>query len=144
MTPHMPGPAHAVAVAYLVTLYGGGGVARAQTMAVVTWLLGHMLLALNLRFEREPLSRRALVSNRLMLLWGGVALLTALLTTVVPWAGVLVVDEHDPLRLLYRSSAPILTPETAEEIDGVVPNVVFPSGRRRPQEWPGGRLLWYG
>jgi hypothetical protein len=81
----MPGPAHAVAVAYLVTLYGGGGVARAQTMAVVTWLLGHVLLALNLRFEREPLSRRALVSNRLMLLWGGVALLTALLATVVPW-----------------------------------------------------------
>jgi predicted GH43/DUF377 family glycosyl hydrolase len=43
-------------------------------------------------------------------------------------AGVLVVDEHDPLRLLYRSSAPIFTPETAEEIDGVVPNVVFPTG----------------
>jgi predicted GH43/DUF377 family glycosyl hydrolase len=59
-------------------------------------------------------------------------------------AGVLVVDEHDPLRLLYRSSVPILTPETAEEIDDVVPNVVFPSGRRRPREWPGGCLLWYG
>jgi Ca2+-transporting ATPase len=30
----------AVAVAYLAILYGGGGVARAQTIAFVTWLLG--------------------------------------------------------------------------------------------------------
>jgi P-type Ca2+ transporter type 2C len=75
----------AVAVTYLVTLYSGGGVARAQSMAFVTWLLGHVLLALNLRSEREPLSRRTLGSNRLMLFWGGAALLTALLATVVPW-----------------------------------------------------------
>ena len=40
----------------------------------------------------------------------------------------LVADEHDPLRVRYRSSRPILAPETAEETDGVVPNVVFPTG----------------
>jgi predicted GH43/DUF377 family glycosyl hydrolase len=40
---------------------------------------------------------------------------------------VLVADEHDPLRVRYRSSRPILAPETAEETDGVVPNVVLSS-----------------
>ena len=43
-------------------------------------------------------------------------------------AGVLVLDADDPRRVLYRSPAPILEPETGEETEGVVPNVVFPTG----------------
>lgn len=43
-------------------------------------------------------------------------------------AGVLVLDEHDPLRVRYRSARPILRPETGEETEGVVPHVVFPTG----------------
>lgn len=43
-------------------------------------------------------------------------------------AGALLLDAEDPRRVLYRSPDPILEPETAEEREGVVPNVVFPTG----------------
>jgi predicted GH43/DUF377 family glycosyl hydrolase len=43
-------------------------------------------------------------------------------------AGVMVLDREDPRRILYRSSEPLLTPEVPEEQEGVVPNVVFPTG----------------
>jgi predicted GH43/DUF377 family glycosyl hydrolase len=42
-------------------------------------------------------------------------------------AGVLVLDADDPRRVLYRTPSPILEPETGEETEGVVPNVVFPT-----------------
>jgi beta-1,2-mannobiose phosphorylase / 1,2-beta-oligomannan phosphorylase len=43
-------------------------------------------------------------------------------------AGAMVLDRVDPRRILYRSPAPILAPETRAERDGFVPNVVFPCG----------------
>ncbi len=43
-------------------------------------------------------------------------------------AGVLVLDRDDPRKVIYRSSYPILSPEIAEEKEGVVANVVFPTG----------------
>jgi beta-1,2-mannobiose phosphorylase / 1,2-beta-oligomannan phosphorylase len=43
-------------------------------------------------------------------------------------AGALVLDRRDVRRVLYRSPSPILTPETDEELRGIVPNVVFPTG----------------
>jgi predicted GH43/DUF377 family glycosyl hydrolase len=43
-------------------------------------------------------------------------------------AGALVLDEHDPLRVLYRSPTPVLEPATGEETEGIVRNVVFPEG----------------
>jgi predicted GH43/DUF377 family glycosyl hydrolase len=43
-------------------------------------------------------------------------------------AGVLLLDMDDPRQVLYRSSEPILTPQADEERQGVVPNVVFPTG----------------
>jgi predicted GH43/DUF377 family glycosyl hydrolase len=42
-------------------------------------------------------------------------------------AGVLILDRDDPRRILYRSSAPILEPDTAAERRGTVDNVVFPT-----------------
>ncbi|HEX6292335.1 MAG TPA: hypothetical protein VFZ66_24320 [Herpetosiphonaceae bacterium] len=42
-------------------------------------------------------------------------------------AGVLVLDRDDPRNVRYRSSTPILAPDTAEEQRGVVDNVVFPT-----------------
>jgi len=42
-------------------------------------------------------------------------------------AGVLVLDRTDPRKVLYRSSDPILAPDTAEEQHGIVDNVVFPT-----------------
>ena len=57
---------------------------RAQTIAFVTWLLGHVCLALNLRSEREPLFRLGLFSNRLMVGWAVATAAFVLLVTMVP------------------------------------------------------------
>src|SRR5207245_9242850 len=59
----------AVSVVYLVTWYSGVGLATAQTAAFVTWLLGHVLMALNLRSQRDSLFHLGLLWNRLMVLW---------------------------------------------------------------------------
>lgn len=74
----------AVSVAYLAAFYSGASLATAQTVAFVTWLLGHVFLALNLRSEREPLLRLGPFSNRLMVLWGAAAILFALIATLAP------------------------------------------------------------
>ncbi|HEX8036088.1 MAG TPA: cation-transporting P-type ATPase [Ktedonobacterales bacterium] len=74
----------AVSIAYLVTWYGGAGVAHAQTVAFVTWLLGHVLLALHLRSEREPLARLGVFSNRLMDVWLGAVVLVCIAIVYVP------------------------------------------------------------
>lgn len=47
---------------------------------------------------------------------------------VVYSAGLLIVDERDPRRVLYRSPRPILEPETRDEMEGVTPEAVFPTG----------------
>ena len=74
----------AVSAAYLVTFYSGVGLAVAQTTAFVTWLLGHVFLALNLRSEHEPLLRIGLTSNRLMVVWGLAAILFAIFASMTP------------------------------------------------------------
>lgn len=57
-------------------------------------------------------------------------------------AGALVLDIDDPRRVVYRSSEPILTPQADEERQGVVPNVVFPTGVDARE---GGRVdVYYG
>jgi len=74
----------AVAGVYLASWYGGMGLAEARTAAFVTWLLGHVLLALHLRSERQPLVRLGVFSNRLMVVWLAATLLFVLAITVVP------------------------------------------------------------
>lgn len=74
----------AVSVNYLVTWYAGAGVAHAQTVAFITWLLGHVLLALHLRSEREPLARLGVFSNRLMNVWLGAVVLVCIVCVLVP------------------------------------------------------------
>jgi Ca2+-transporting ATPase len=64
--------------------YSGVAQATAQTVAFVTWLLGHVFLALNLRSEREPLFRLGLLSNRLMVIWGMAAILFAIFASTTP------------------------------------------------------------
>jgi predicted GH43/DUF377 family glycosyl hydrolase len=46
-------------------------------------------------------------------------------------AGALVLDEHDPRIIRYRSRRPVLSPQTPEELEGVVANVVFPTATDR-------------
>jgi Ca2+-transporting ATPase len=75
----------AVALSYLVTYYSGASLEEARTVAFTTWLLGHVLLALNMRSEREPLLRIGFFSNRLMIVWALATAVFVLLVTFVPW-----------------------------------------------------------
>jgi Ca2+-transporting ATPase len=74
----------AVSALYLLTWYSGAGATTAHTAAFVTWLVGHVLLAFNLRTEREPVLRLGLFSNRVTLWWAGATLLFVLAVTLVP------------------------------------------------------------
>ena len=56
-------------------------------------------------------------------------------------AGAMVLDPADPSRVLARTPEPILAPETEEERDGTVPNVVFPTAI---EEVDGVRYVFYG
>ncbi len=75
----------AVSVAYGWALSQGRTLAAAQTLAFVTWLLGHAFLALNMRSERAPLLKMGLFTNRFMLIWLGAVLVTVVLVTDVPF-----------------------------------------------------------
>ncbi len=46
-------------------------------------------------------------------------------------AGAMILSEIAPQKILYRSSEPILTPEIPDEKDGIVADVVFPTGLDR-------------
>ncbi len=43
-------------------------------------------------------------------------------------AGVMVLSREEPHVILYRSPQPVLSPTHPDELDGAVPNVVFPTG----------------
>jgi predicted GH43/DUF377 family glycosyl hydrolase len=42
-------------------------------------------------------------------------------------AGAMILDADDPSRVIARSAQPLLSPETDDETDGTVANVVFPT-----------------
>jgi Ca2+-transporting ATPase len=54
---------------YLSLYFGTGNVVLSQTAAFVTWLLGHIFLALNLKQERVPLLKQGFFSNRFGTFW---------------------------------------------------------------------------
>jgi predicted GH43/DUF377 family glycosyl hydrolase len=56
-------------------------------------------------------------------------------------AGAMLLDHDDPARLLARTEAPLLTPDTPDERAGTVPNVVFPTAI---EEIDGARYVFYG
>lgn len=59
---------------YLAAWYGSLDPVSAQTTAFFAWLIGHVLLAFNLRTERQPVSQLGWGSNRMMWVWAaGVA-----------------------------------------------------------------------
>ncbi|MEB0249599.1 glycosidase, partial [Mucilaginibacter sp. 5B2] len=61
-------------------------------------------------------------------------------------AGLMILDEHHPDKILYRSPVPILKPELLEEWIGTVPGVVFPTGidRRDDIGKPNRFDIYYG
>lgn len=60
----------AVTFVYLYIYYGEADVAQAQTAAFATWILSQVILAQNLRTEREPVSQKGFFSNPVILVWG--------------------------------------------------------------------------
>ena len=56
-------------------------------------------------------------------------------------AGAMILSAADPSVVLARTSAPLLSAELAEEQDGIVPNVVFPTAI---EEIDGRRFVFYG
>jgi Ca2+-transporting ATPase len=77
----------AVTATYLFTWYGNpipSALMHAQTVAFATWMLGHILLALNLRSDKEPLSKLGVLSNKVMVLWALMAIGTLVIATNVP------------------------------------------------------------
>jgi Ca2+-transporting ATPase len=74
----------AVTATYLFTWYQNPistAIQHAQTVAFATWMIGHILLALNFRSEKEPLSKLGVLSNKVMVLWGLIVIATLLLAT---------------------------------------------------------------
>ncbi|WP_424357515.1 cation-translocating P-type ATPase C-terminal domain-containing protein [Methanocella sp. MCL-LM] len=60
-----------------------GDVVTAQTAAFVTWLIGHILLALNLKQDRLPLLKQGLFTNRFGAMWlAGMIVLVFTITSV--------------------------------------------------------------
>jgi predicted GH43/DUF377 family glycosyl hydrolase len=53
----------------------------------------------------------------------------------------MLLDPKDPSRVIARTVTPILAPETTDERDGVVPNVVFPTAI---ESIDGVRYVFYG
>lgn len=74
----------AVSAAYLLTWYSGAGLSVAQTVAFTAWLVGHVLLAINMRSERRPLFQLGFFSNRFMVIWGLATVLFVILVTFLP------------------------------------------------------------
>ena len=77
------GLAAGILLVYLSLFFQTGNVVLAQTAAFVTWLLGHILLALNLKQDRLPLLKQGILSNRFGASWLlGMITLTVLITNV--------------------------------------------------------------
>jgi Ca2+-transporting ATPase len=74
----------AVTVVYLSTWYGTQDLMTAQTVAFFAWLIGHVLLAFNMRSERQPILQLGLGSNRLMLIWGGAVAVFLIVISSIP------------------------------------------------------------
>jgi Ca2+-transporting ATPase len=76
-----------VFLAYILTLTQGSSVIHAQTVAFSTWMIGHLVLAMLMRSEREPLYSLGILTNKVILLWIGSAVAFLLLAINVPELG---------------------------------------------------------
>jgi Ca2+-transporting ATPase len=83
---NMTGLTIAILIVYFGSLGLGYPVESARTTAFATWLLGHIILALNLKQERVPLLQQGLLSNRFAAGWlvGMIAFVLAM--TLIPFA----------------------------------------------------------
>lgn len=71
-----------ILIVYLWLYYSTRDVVLAQSAAFVTWLLGHIMLALNLKQEKLSLFKQGVFSNRFGSLWlAGMIILSLSITT---------------------------------------------------------------
>lgn len=75
----------AVIIGYLWAVLSGANTAHAQTVAFAVWMTGHLVLALFMRSDRQPLVSLGVFSNRVMLLWIGTAAGFLLSATYLPY-----------------------------------------------------------
>jgi Ca2+-transporting ATPase len=81
----------AVSAMYLFTWFNNPSLAYAerlvlsQTVAFATWMVGHIFLALNFRSDKEPLVKLGFFSNRVMVLWALLAVVTLLVGMNLPF-----------------------------------------------------------
>ncbi len=75
----------AVSITYLFTWYQTQNLSLSQTMAFAAWMIGHIFLALNFRSEKEPLEKLGLLTNKLMLLWAIVTVVTLVAVINLPF-----------------------------------------------------------
>lgn len=82
---NMAGLTIAILVVYFGSLALGYASNSARTAAWATWLLGHIVLALNLKQEKTPLLKQGLFSNRFAAGWLVGMILFVLAMTFVPF-----------------------------------------------------------
>jgi Ca2+-transporting ATPase len=75
----------AVSFCYLTAYYRSGNLVYAQTVAFSAWIVSHIMLAFVRRSEKEPLLKRGLFSNRVMVLWAISAVGLLLVVIYVPF-----------------------------------------------------------
>lgn len=68
-----------------VQLYFSYGVQVAQTAAFVSWLLGHILLALNLKQKKVPLLKQGAFSNYFGIFWLCAMIVLSIAITTIPY-----------------------------------------------------------
>ena len=74
----------AVSYCYLLVYYRTGDLVYAQTVAFSAWIVSHIFLAFVRRSETEPLLKRGLLSNRIMVLWAITAICMLVASIYVP------------------------------------------------------------
>jgi Ca2+-transporting ATPase len=82
----------AVTTNFLFVWFQTQNLTQAQTVAFATWMVGHILLALNFRSEKEPLVKLGFFSNKVMILWALLVVATLLVGTSLPFV-------HDSLKI---------------------------------------------
>jgi Ca2+-transporting ATPase len=76
----------AVTAVYLFTWYTTQDALTSQTVAFFGWLIGHVLLAFNMRSERQPITQMSPGSNRMMIIWAAAVAVFLLLISIFPGA----------------------------------------------------------
>jgi Ca2+-transporting ATPase len=86
----------AVTTNFLLVWFQTQNLTQAQTVAFATWMVGHILLALNFRSEKEPLVKLGFLSNKVMVLWAVLVVATLIVGTSLPFV-------HESLKITNLS-----------------------------------------